>query len=349
MFRVGRIDFDYCRERGYNDPFRNERTVELPLARYFLAQADPERLTEIGAVTPYYFSNRHSVVDPTDAHPGCLRTDARKADYRGRNVLSISTIEHIGNGEFQDALKDNSAYDLLQRIRREAERYLITFPLGYNANLDVSVRTGGVDCRVLKRVNEANEWEPCRDHPFDFCYNYPFNNGNAVCLVTNLEELLTDSGETGGRTRLNLGSGDDYREGWVNVDSGQCHKDIEHDLERLPLPFADSQFKEILLQHVIEHISRGTFPEFMREIHRIGKAGCRLHIAAPYFNSKNAWTDFTHKNFMTEESFGYFDDRHHLRHLGLIYGLNFSFRTLDISWDGPQDNLVIHYELEVVK
>jgi SAM-dependent methyltransferase len=349
MFTVGTVDFDYYRKPGYNDPSRNERTVELPLASYFVSRRDAKNVVEIGAVTPYYFKVAHEVIDPVDDHPACVKRDARQMDYRGRHVLSVSTIEHIGNAEFTDTLKDNSAWDLLQKIVRDSATYLITFPMGYNANLDLSVRTGDIPCHVLRRINAANDWEICRENRFDYCYNHPFNNGNAICLITNLAELQSAPPVFLQAARLNLGCGDDYREGWVNVDVGKCRKDVEHNLETLPLPFADNQFDYILLQHVIEHVARDKFPLFMRELHRISAPHGVIHIEAPYFNSKNAWTDFTHKNFITEESFGYFDETHHLRHLGLIYGLDFSFRTHAIQFAGSPDNQTIIFDLETVK
>lgn len=149
---------------------------------------------------------------------------------------------------------------------------------------------------------------------------------------------------------LNLGCGNDYKVGWVNVDIGNCKKDVEHDLEKYPYPFQDSEFTTVLMQHCIEHISRENFPKCVSELHRITAAGGKIHISAPYYLSRNAFTDFTHKNFMTEESFAYFDHNHPLRELGIIYGFNFEFSVrvgLDRDRFHPEVN--VHYELEVIK
>ena len=56
--------------------------------------------------------------------------------------------------------------------------------------------------------------------------------------------------------KLNLGCGTDYKQGWVNVDSGNVHCDVKHDIEKCPWPFEDSSVDEILLKHVFEHISK---------------------------------------------------------------------------------------------
>lgn len=150
--------------------------------------------------------------------------------------------------------------------------------------------------------------------------------------------------------KLNLGCGDDYRQGYINVDIGLCKKDVEHDLENLPYPFEDNTFSEIVMQHCIEHISRENFPVLVQELHRISKPSAVIHISAPYYMSRNAYTDFTHKNFMTEESFAYFDPNHPLRKLGKIYGLNCEFNvtaTLDKDRTHPEVN--VHYVLKVIK
>jgi len=146
--------------------------------------------------------------------------------------------------------------------------------------------------------------------------------------------------------KLNLGCGNDYRQGWVNVDVGNCRKDLHHDLEQLPLPFADNTFNEILMMHVLEHVDRTNFPAFMRELHRVCQPNARIHIEVPYYNSKNAWTDFTHKNFFTEESFGYFDRSSHLRENGVIYGIDFTFKVDVLGIDG---NGTIKYDLQAEK
>lgn len=151
--------------------------------------------------------------------------------------------------------------------------------------------------------------------------------------------------------KLNLGCGNDYREGWINVDNGNCRRDLHHDLEVLPLPFGDNEVSHIALQHVLEHIDKHNFINFLRELHRICKPGALIHIECPYYLSENAFTDPTHKNFITTRSFDYVSrNGKDLRELGLIYGYDFEFDTdvrLDADRLSPGCNVIA--DLTVIK
>lgn len=151
-------------------------------------------------------------------------------------------------------------------------------------------------------------------------------------------------------SKLNLGCGNDYKEGYVNVDIGNCKKDLEHDLEFFPYPFTDNQFSQVIMIHCIEHISREKFTLLAYELHRITEPNGKIYIEAPYYLSKNAFTDFTHKNYITEDSFEYFDKNHPLRELGKIYGINYEF-SVEVKLDryrlDPEVNVI--YLLSPIK
>ena len=83
--------------------------------------------------------------------------------------------------------------------------------------------------------------------------------------------------------KLNLGSGKDIKQGWVNLDSAKLPGvDVVHDIEKLPLPFKDSEFDEILCQDVLEHIE---YIPILKDIHRILKMGGKLKIRVPHFTN----------------------------------------------------------------
>jgi ubiquinone/menaquinone biosynthesis C-methylase UbiE len=104
--------------------------------------------------------------------------------------------------------------------------------------------------------------------------------------------------------RLNLGSGNDIRAGWVNLDcSALPGVDIVHNIEQLPLPLPNDSYDYVLCQDILEHVD---YIPLLRDIRRIMRIGGTLHIRVPHFTSSNAYGDPTHKRFFSSETFGFF-------------------------------------------
>jgi len=100
---------------------------------------------------------------------------------------------------------------------------------------------------------------------------------------------------TGPGRVLDLGCGSRKYPGAVGVDiSADTDADIVHDLDVIPYPIADDAFDQILMQDVIEH-TREPY-DVMRELHRIGRPGARVHLRTPHFSSVLAYTDPTHRH-----------------------------------------------------
>lgn len=71
-------------------------------------------------------------------------------------------------------------------------------------------------------------------------------------------------------TKLNLGSGFDYRDGYLNVDvNSDYDPDLVIDLEEFPWDLPTSHFEEIICQDVFEHINPRLRPEFLEEVKRV--------------------------------------------------------------------------------
>ncbi len=83
--------------------------------------------------------------------------------------------------------------------------------------------------------------------------------------------------------KLNLGSGDFLKPGYVNVDfySG-THADVTHDLNKFPYPFEDNHFDLVEADHCLEHLDRPF--HVMKEIHRMCKPGAPVIIRVPHFS-----------------------------------------------------------------
>ena len=83
--------------------------------------------------------------------------------------------------------------------------------------------------------------------------------------------------------KLNLGCGEDHKEGYVNLDWSPLAKpDVVHDLNAIPYPFPDSSFDLIEAFHVLEHLDKPF--KVMGEMHRMLKPGGTLHVKVPHFS-----------------------------------------------------------------
>ncbi|MBV9468262.1 MAG: hypothetical protein JOZ57_03395 [Abitibacteriaceae bacterium] len=191
--RLGRVDLVYCNE-SYNSAATNERTVEVPLGHDFLDRFPAGTVVEVGAVMPYYGRQEHWVIDLYDSYSGCLREDAVGYDYTGLNVLSISTVEHIGLPDYQmgsgQQLAPMLAFRCLEKMIREANHYLVTFPIGHHKALDQAVQASPYQRAILVR-DGFNNWQAHPDpNDFNFAYGSPYPFGNAVCVLSDLEDYF---------------------------------------------------------------------------------------------------------------------------------------------------------------
>jgi len=201
-----------------------------------------------------------------------------------------------------------------------------------------NIRTWNEPKEILSQMHEYNT-EKLKETALEYSFENTLNQVKKF-----LDKIKTIPSKK--RERLNLGCGPDYKNGWINVDVGDCKKDIEHDLEVLPLPFEDNRFIEISMIHVLEHIEKEKFKDFMRELHRISQPNAMIRIEVPDYTSKNAFTDFNHKNIFTEDSFGYFDNKHYLREVGKVYGIDFTFKILLKVKYNPEKTLVFKLFVE---
>lgn len=102
--------------------------------------------------------------------------------------------------------------------------------------------------------------------------------------------------------KLNLGCGTDIRPGYLNIDFEKIQGiDSVYDLNKLPYPFKDNQFNEIIMRNILEHLENPF--EIIKEIHRISEKGARIHIRTPHFSSNNVWGDLQHKRGFNTDTF----------------------------------------------
>src|SRR6266487_3931228 len=91
-----------------------------------------------------------------------------------------------------------------------------------------------------------------------------------------------------GSENLNIGCGRSPEpslngQHWVNLDMDvNGPADVIHDLNDLPLPFAEGQFDSILAVHVLEHVEQSRLIDVVYDFARILKIGGHLVGIVPY-------------------------------------------------------------------
>jgi hypothetical protein len=121
-------------------------------------------------------------------------------------------------------------------------------------------------------------------------------------------------------TQLHIGSGKDYRAGWLNVDVlDRAQPDLVLDLSQAqswPLHTTTRHGAELLLgagslkrvkaSHVLEHVP--DLPALMSNLLALLEESGEVEIEVPYEKAAAAWQDPTHVRAMNENSWRYFTD-----------------------------------------
>jgi SAM-dependent methyltransferase len=171
----------------YNETWRNERAVEVPLAR---AQLRGEVL-EVGNVLAHYDPHVHTVIDLYEPAPDVLNVDVVDyvTDRRFDTIVAISTLEHVGFDEATpDPGKPRRAVEHLAGLLAPGGTLWVSVPLGYNPAINELMAPGaGVFDRVayLQRVSADNRWQEASWAQVEgSVYGQPFLAGNAIAVAT---------------------------------------------------------------------------------------------------------------------------------------------------------------------
>lgn len=197
QMKIGNVMLPY-----YDKDAASERRIEISLGLDFVSRFSSDTIVEVGAVLPTHEPVQHDVVDLYDKYEKSIRQDATTYNYTGKNVLAISTIEHIGTDDYLDGkfrgvnehkiLDPDSAFVCLEKIIKESKKYLITFPIAWNRELEKRL-TGTSYQRIVMARDGGNNWVyRCSKDDFEFDYGKPFDYANAICIITNIEDYLYD-------------------------------------------------------------------------------------------------------------------------------------------------------------
>lgn len=127
-------------------------------------------------------------------------------------------------------------------------------------------------------------------------------------------------------TKLNLGCGEDKKEGYVNVDfHSHVNPDVVHDLNSLPYPFDSNSFEQIDAFHILEHLDQPLF--VMKELHRILRPNGLLRIKVPHFS--RGFTHAEHKSGF-DVTFPYYFDSKFTK--SAYFGVDFIHVKTEMHW-----------------
>ena len=194
--RENMIDTVVTNEQLVDDPVNttaiNERALEIPIGIRFLNHYPMESVDELGAVMCFYGLQEHRIVDlfEKDNPAGLVHNvDAMDWDFTGRNVLSLSTVEHIGLSDYDNTdLRPEKAIEVCEKIIAEADNYLISWGLLYHDVLDTWVKEQIAKdrfdwCAYTKDTSER-EWTyrgqdmVSFDEKYKFDSKYKYANSN---------------------------------------------------------------------------------------------------------------------------------------------------------------------------
>lgn len=173
----------------YNATWRNERSVEIALAKDKLAELSGRKILEVGNVMAYYYPSKHVVVDKYEVALGVQNIDIVdfNPETRFDLIVSISTLEHVGWDETpREPGKVSVALQNLQRLLAEGGELFATVPLGHNPYLDEMLSSNQIPANevgYLKRLSRNGWREATKDEVEGTRYNYPYPGANAIAVL----------------------------------------------------------------------------------------------------------------------------------------------------------------------
>jgi len=109
--------------------------------------------------------------------------------------------------------------------------------------------------------------------------------------------------------KLNLGSGGEPLENYINVDINPRSTEVGVvcNFDVYPWPFKSEAIDKIVMDQCLEHLIDQN--RAMKEIHRILKRGSVAKISVPHFTWQFAYQDPTHRHFFGYNTFFYYTGR----------------------------------------
>lgn len=177
----------------FNITWTSERSVEIPIIRDIVEKYRCRRILELGNVLSHYCPLDHDILDKHDPAKGVINQDvvdfhpSKKYDL----IVSISTLEHVGWDEHihyysREPGKIIKAIDNLKGCLKRDGECVVTFPVGYNSELDTMLDDGTLQftrCLCMKRISADNAWVEAKWTDIrNAQYDNPFISANGLVI-----------------------------------------------------------------------------------------------------------------------------------------------------------------------
>jgi len=208
-FSFNGLEIDYL-FHSYNNFGLTERSVEMPIIKYYLMTNKFKNVLEVGNVTDYYkdyflglFPNK-TIVDKIEIEYNSITSDIAlyKSDVKYDFIFSISTFEHMDSdlGRNTDYVEGKNKYGTVaadniihcyEELLAEGGIMVITAPLGYTPEWDATFKQDTLDKYPFKEVkkiiverNSIQSWQQLEkvDMTKNMLYNSPFPYANYVSV-----------------------------------------------------------------------------------------------------------------------------------------------------------------------
>jgi len=142
----------------YNVTLVNERQIEIPIIK-----DEMPNILEVGNVLQHYKGN-WDIVDKYEKDKGVINCDITnfKPDKKYDKIVSISTLEHLGEKTGHSKQKILKAIKHLKSLLNKGGKLIFTVPLGWNSAMDdlIYAKKLGVKMRFM-RINDEYCWIEC--------------------------------------------------------------------------------------------------------------------------------------------------------------------------------------------
>jgi SAM-dependent methyltransferase len=150
--------------------------------------------------------------------------------------------------------------------------------------------------------------------------------------------------------KINIGSGDERFEGFLNIDSDPLTlPDFCVNIEKENLPFEDNSVEEVIAHHILEHLGEGYF-NALQELYRVCKHNAIIDILVPHPRHNHFLNDPTHRRAITPDGLWLFSKKYNdatreqkarASKLGYLY--NVDFEVMDIL-EIPESKYITVFE-----